>query len=689
MMHANGDGHSEAGGLMRRVWLLTVLGVAAAGSALAAAEVRTWRTSSAADFRKGTLAGLAVNNRGQVRLTRSVETLADLEAAFVWDLAAGTDEAVYAATAEPGKVVRLGADGRTADLWKHEAGPVFSIAVGPKGNVYAGTGPDGTIYRITPDGTATEYFKTGAQYVWDLAFDPAGALLAATGADGRLFRVDPDGNGAVLYDCSQPHVLCLAVAPDGTLYAGTDRDGLVYRIDAGGKAYVLHDAPQDEIRALHLATDGTLYAGTASASVASAASSSSRSSSSTSTRSRSRSSSSSQGNVIYRIEADGTVREIFKAPAIIFALARRQNALISGTGMSAVLYSLDVASGEHAEIARVDHEQVLALLPRPDGALLFGTGAPGRLYRLGDGFAHTGTLTSEVFDAKLSSRWGAVNWDAQLPPGTTVSLAVRTGNVAQPDETWTPWSAEMNDSRGANINCPAARFAQYRVTFQSSDPKLSPTLRRVSVRYLTANQAPELGSLDVPHVDEADGGSRQEKLKISWRATDPNGDSLRYELFFRRTDWHSWVRMAEDLSATSYDWDASSVPQGLYTVRVVATDRVDNPEGEALSDQRVSEPFLVDHTPPEVTVRPAPSTSGAVNVEVIAKDPLTRLVAAAYSIDSQQWKKIYPKDRLFDSTSEAFTFEVKSLTKGTHVLMVRTVDAAGNIGTDAAVFEIP
>lgn len=673
---------------MRHLSFVTALLAVWGGSLLMAGEVRTWRTSSAADFGKSTLAGVVVNSRGRVRLTGRADTVTDLEAGFVWDLAAGADDVVYAATAEPAKVVRLAADGQMSCLWTHEAGPVFSVAVAPDGNVYAGTGPDGMIYKIAPDGSATEHFKTGAQYVWDLAFDADGNLLAATGSDGQVFRVDAEGNGTVLYDCSQPHVLCLAVTPQGVVYAGTDRDGLVYRITGDGKAFVLHDAPQDEIRALCLAPDGTLYAGTASASAAQAATSSSRSSSSSSSRSRS-SSSTGQGNVVYRIDPDGTVREIFKVPAMIFALARRGSTLLSGTGMSGVLYSFDVDSGDQTEVARVDHEQVLSLLPRADGSMLFGTGAPGKLYRLGHGFADSGTLTSEVFDAKLSSRWGAVHWDAEVPPETAFSLAVRTGNVAKPDQTWTDWSAEMTDAASANIHCPAARFAQFRVTLKSSDPDVSPSLRRVSVRYLAANQAPQLNSINVPHVDEADGSSRQEKLKINWSAADPNGDSLRYEMFFRKDGWPNWVRMADELTSTSYDWDTTSVPEGIYTVRVVATDALDNPEGEALTDERVSEPFLVDHTAPEVTVRSTPSAPGIVTIEVLAKDPLTRLVGAAYSIDSQAWNKIYPKDRLFDSSSESFLFDLKSLPKGTHVLMVRTVDAAGNIGTDAAVFETP
>ena len=60
-------------------------------------------------------------------------------------------------------------------------------------------------------------------------------------------------------------------------------------------------------------------------------------------------------------------------------------------------------------------------------------------------------MTSEVLDAKLVSKWGALRWHADTPPGTSISVAVRSGNVAEPDETWSDWSAEQTDAQQATI----------------------------------------------------------------------------------------------------------------------------------------------------------------------------------------------------------------------------------------------
>ena len=72
---------------------------------------------------------------------------------------------------------------------------------------------------------------------------------------------------------------------------------------------------------------------------------------------------------------------------------------------------------------------------------------------------------------------------------------------------------------------------------------------------------------------------------------------------------------------------------------------------------------------------------------VTLKDNLTRLVKAAYALDSGEWVPVFPDDGLFDTPSEAITIRLPDLKPGTHVLMVRATDAAGNVGTGDALIE--
>ena len=40
--------------------------------------------------------------------------------------------------------------------------------------------------------------------------------------------------------------------------------------------------------------------------------------------------------------------------------------------------------------------------------------------------------------------------------------------------------------------------------------------------------------------------------------------------------------LEDDLDKTEYEWDTTTTPAGMYQLKVVASDRKDNPEGEAL-----------------------------------------------------------------------------------------------------------
>ena len=214
-------------------------------------------------------------------------------------------------------------------------------------------------------------------------------------------------------------------------------------------------------------------------------------------------------------------------------------------------------------------------------------------------------------------------------------------------------------------------------------------LRSLTIRYLTTNQAPQIAKLDVPHVEDGDGSKRLEKLKITWAASDPNGDSLRYRLCCKKPDWQSWVALVESTSSTEYEWDITSVPEGIYQVRVVANDGEHNPPSETLTATSISDPFIVDRTGPTIEARLVGIGSSRIaTFEAAARDAHCPIVSASYSIDSGPWVNLFPADQLFDSPVEELRFEIDELNPGTHVLVIRATDAAGFTGSSDLVFEV-
>jgi hypothetical protein len=237
------------------------------------------------------------------------------------------------------------------------------------------------------------------------------------------------------------------------------------------------------------------------------------------------------------------------------------------------------------------------------------------------------------------------------------------------------------------ITAPAARFLQYRVTLTTEDPAATPAVHAVSLRYATANQAPEVTKVEVPDLN-AVSLDNPKKLKLKWSATDPNEDDLTYALFIRKDGWKSWVELEGDLDKTEFEWDTTTTPSGIYQLKVVASDRKDNPDDEALTGERTSAPFVVCHHAPSVKVKVSGLDGDRALVEASATSSLVRLTAASFAINGKKWLNVFPADGLFDSKSKTFRFTTESLKPGSYVLVLRVHDAAGNTGSGDVVFRV-
>ncbi|MFO0879093.1 MAG: hypothetical protein U0840_17250 [Gemmataceae bacterium] len=702
-----------AGGVVL-LWCLTVQ----------AGKVRTWTHHRPADHEKARFEGTVISSEGSVRLARPLRPLGKLDAMHVWAVAEDAAGRVYAATGDEGKVYRFLPDGTREVVYAGPATQVLSLAVDERnGIVYAGTGPDGTIVRIDERG-AKVVCRLEASYVWALTLAPGGdALYAATGPHGRIYRVTPEGRATVFFETKQDHVMSVALTKAGVLLAGTDRTGRVYRITGPGKGTVVHQAMQTEVRTLLVEGD-VVYAGTSATKLRPSAPRSSdamskatskapvegseakgpfrvvsrgekmadKSTESDKRESKTEETSGSAAaapsaptsgeNSVLRIAADGTVRELFRGKVLVLSLARLAGRLVVGTGMKGELLEVDEVTREKSVLTRLEHGQILSLARRKDGTLLVGTGDMGQVYTLDVGHAKRGTVVSDVLDARQMARWGALRWRGEMPAGTRVEVATRSGPVAEPDDTWSEWSAEERLAEGVRPRAPAGRYLQYRLTLTSERPEATPVVRSLALQYATANQAPEVTKLEVPDVE---GGK---KIKLKWSAEDANEDELRYSLYVMKDGWTGWVLLDEGLTGTDHEWDTTKTASGTYRVKVVASDAAENGEAEGLSGERISEPFVVCHTPPTVTIAGNRVEAGRVSVMASATSPLVRLASAAYAVDGKKWVNVVPTDGLFDTRSEQLEFRTEGLKPGTHVLVLRVKDVAGNIGTADVVFTV-
>jgi len=399
------------------------------------------------------------------------------------------------------------------------------------------------------------------------------------------------------------------------------------------------------------------------------------------------------GNAIYKIDKEGLVREIFRQPVLVLSMIARDGTLLVGTGSEGQIYQINPQEEETVVLAKVEAKQVMAMLPLKDRIIL-GLANTGGLSAMTQGFASEGTYTSAVLDAQQVSRFGRVQLHGTLPAGTSLKVQTRSGNLSEPgDQFWSKWSQAVAAQQFLPVTAPAARFLQYRFTFTSSDGTKTPVVDDVDVAYQAPNLPPAIKSVEVAvHGAEnananaanaasasANSSNDSHTQTITWEASDPNSDDLVYSVYYRNGSRSPWILLKDKLKDATYDWDTRTVGDGRYEVKVVASDEADNSPGAGRQVSRVSDPIIVDNTPPTISGLKASSGAGDIRVEFAASDRTSTLSSFAFTVDSSdEWQTVLPSDKIADSPDETVNFSIHDLKAGAHQIAVRAMDARGN-----------
>ena len=95
-------------------------------------------------------------------------------------------------------------------------------------------------------------------------------------------------------------------------------------------------------------------------------------------------------------------------------------------------------------------------------------------------YTSPGTFLSRVHNAGVpGADWGVLSYAADVPSGTSLELAVRTGDTPTPDGSWSTFAPIAS---GENV-ASSGRYLQYRVQATSSAGLVTPELRSVTLPY--------------------------------------------------------------------------------------------------------------------------------------------------------------------------------------------------------------
>lgn len=708
--------------LSRRALILAgLLSLAAAG--LDASGPSFWVIGTTAALLKGTSDGVLIDRNGTISAGPRLTNLLTSAPAQIWSLVAGGGDTLWAGTGGDGRVIRIRPGQREETVFDAEENNVFALAVSGT-RVYAATGPDGRVYVIEANGTARPFFDPEEKYIWALAVDSAGRLWVGAGNPAVIYRVDANGTGQAIYRPPAAHVVALARDASGRMLAGTESPGRLYRFDANDRPFVLLDSGLTELRAIAFGAGGVIYAAALNRGDDTASGGVELSSVAAATPPPSGSQPSGTGgstpaphrSVIFKIDPNGSWESFWETQDLIYDIGvpADGNVLVS-TGPEGRLYTVQ----QNREVflhTGVDARQITRLLvPGGRTASVMATANPGRVITMGPSEQSPGTYVSPVRDTKSASTWGAIRWEAAGP----VVLSTRSGNTEKPDDSWSEWSASYSKKDGEIIQSPPARFLQWKAVLTPASGSPAPQLTSVTVAYLTRNGRPSVTSVTVhpPGVvfqrpftgednaiaglDDAVADARrppggdtpttptlgrrmfQKGLQtVAWKAEDADGDRLSYAVLYRREAESTWHELKAGLSDTIFAWDTTSMADGQYTVKIVASDEGANTPDRALSGDRESDPITIDNTPPTLAIETMRAAGGA-RLVVRVHDAQSAIQKVEYSIGGGAWKLIYPVDGLADSPDERYEIPLAAEADAARII-VRATDALQNVSSLAA-----
>lgn len=483
-----------------------------------------WHAATQADFLRGDVEHLSIDEHGRLMLGPEGRRLYEAGVPFVWTMLAGPEESVFLGTGNEGKVMRVDRAGVGTVFFDSAEMEVHALANAPNAGLFVGTSPDGRVYKVDAKGQGTTFFDPQDKYIWSMTVDAKGMLYVATGDKGVVYRVTPDGKATPFFSTKTTHAISLAVDQSGQLLVGTGSPGRVFRVDADGKGFLLLDTTHQEIKSLRVDSKGTIFVAAQTGRPAQGGDTtpfaaaveapppapvpqvsteitaiavidlpvSPQPSAAPAPRTDSR----NPTGAIYRILPDGLWDQLWESrdDAPYDIAFEGDGALIVSTGGNGKIFRLSGDPMRPTLLTSVTAQQA-TMIHRAANRTLIATANPGQLLSLSAGRAERGTYDSDIKDARMVATWGSISWRATSPSGTQVELRTRSGNTKTPDEAWSSWSAPYANANGSTITSPKARYLQWRAVLTGKGE--SPVLTSVTAAYLQRNVRPDVDSVTV------------------------------------------------------------------------------------------------------------------------------------------------------------------------------------------------
>ena len=680
----------------------------------------TWTVETYQNFDAGDATNAFIMSTGELRPGWNTKRTA-LEGDAVWSSLRLANGTVLLGSDANGQIFSINGDTKASVVAIPGAIAVVAMAQTSDGTVWAGTMPGNKVWKIdvagkkaTP-GPELAKKKDDVETIWSLAAS-GNTLYAGTGPSGKLFSIS-GGSVKEIFDTDDKRVTAITVTGDGDVWFGTSERAIVFRYRKG-ETRAMADFAGNEISSLAPYRDGVVAAANdladvvvpvgktpaqvegvekpnapkgQAAKVPDAGTKPGADKDPSPVTDLGRKGAKKGKGALFRIGSDGRLDQLHALTATYFTsvITTQDGSVYAGAADKGRVYMVD-SEGAVATAFDVD-ERAVSQLWADKSTIGFATDDTAAVYR-STGRADQARYVSDVLDAKAVAKFGKLTW---MATGKT-KIETRSGNTAKPGVGWSEWQSPTaigklgGGNAGGKIASPPGRYLQFRVALDDDSARVS----RVMTYYVPQNQATSVSDVTVepataeklPTLKDSAAKPRSPILKLKWKVENPDSDDTIYTLEARRDGEANWRPISTGktpLTATTWEWNTETYPDGWYRVRVTASDAAANSPDRALTASATTTLFAVDNQRPTIEN----VTVAYPRAQARATDTISTIAEMAFSVDDGPWQLGTTSDGLYDDTTEDLRLDLPvGLARGTHTLAIRVADAAGNVGSTSTTF---
>jgi len=688
--------------------VLLLLGLLLPSEVQAAGQV-FWDWPTGRQFKEIEFKGTAVNQYGFLVPGFSIQETGPSGAEVCWRVVGDGDGGFYTGTGHGGELYHTDQNGKTRLFSKLEGAEVFSLCVLPGDGLLAGCGPDGHFYHVNGDGESQLIGQISGGYVWAVTASEDGKTIwLATGSPARVFRYTKADGVVEVASFPAQNVLDVMLDKDGMLLVSTQGPGLVYRLDPGNpeNPWLICETRQDEVRQFVRGPEDRIFFlalnsdGGGNGAAETGPSTNGAVPPSLMSLFGTPEEPAVDKAALFRLEENNRFSPFWAGNLDLMIVAwSLEFGWLGGGPLSAddgqsEIHSLVAPAGHHI-VASWPGGDILDLNVLDGSELLVSQAHPGGIQRLNRSGEDPLMAISPALDGGSIVAWGRLNWQG-VPASGKPRWSVRCGNRSIPDESWTSWTNSWTEESHV-LDLPDSRFLQWRVELPRPRAEVESQwqVTSVSVSAWCDNEPPVVRGFTIENISDISRGGLvgmgdnvtqtfESGLKVefgrkssadskaeprraaftrpvrvmTWQGYDPNSDRLLYSLQYRGEGGTSWRTVMKETPEQLGSWDTSNVPDGSYHVRVVVSDRLDNPGDLALSSSRETGPLIVDNTPPEISRFKVEKLPAGLRVSFEARDKVSVLSQAFIRLPDGQEQRLDPVDRICDGHKEKFRMDI-------------------------------